>query len=147
MDPAEHSIDNTPEQQEYPPLTLTFDDVPWSACRHTLSLLQPATFTRLASHFSRLTREFFKQQPQPKSQPTPPPSEPESSAPTPGSTPPESAPEPLVTFTRSDFKAYLVALHDAFKYTPGIWKQFLQITIDFIAAHNPSSAPPTPSPA
>ena len=150
MDPAENSIETASEQAAYSPLTLTFDDVPWSAGRHTLALLQPATFTRLASHFSRLTREFF-QSPQPKSQPSPaPPSSPEpASAPAIESKPdstPEPPPEPVVVFARSDFKAYILALRDAFKYTPGLWNQFLKITNDFIAAHNKSDEP-APSPA
>ena len=146
MDPAENSIETASEQAAYSPLTLTFDDVPWSASRHTLGLLQPATFSRLASHFSRLTRDFFQSQ-QPKSQPpVPEPTPmPETPQPKPDSTP-EPPPEPVVVFARSDFKAYILALRDAFKYTPGLWNQFLKITNDFIAAHNKSDEP-APSPA
>ena len=54
MEPFANSIDTAPEQPTYLPLTWTCDDVPWSACRRTLSLLQPAVFTRFASHFSAL---------------------------------------------------------------------------------------------
>ena len=147
MDPAENSIETVPEQPAYSPLTLTFDEVPWSAGRHSLSRLQPATFTRLASHFSRLTREFFQSQ-QPKSQPPAPEPAPtpETPQPKPDSTP-EPSPEPLVIFTRSDFKAYILALRDAFKYTPGLWNEFLKITDNLVAAHNKAPDQPTPSPA